>query len=498
MEVARMNLYSPISARKRVLSLGLALVFLVALVPAAPGTAFALLGQQDDAIPGVPLSPQMRGLLPGPVDTVDVYRIHMRVGERATFTLTQDVAPPTENFDIYVWPTSATDFSGAWIFAMTGLANPHTATFVAPNDGWFYVQVSNATPLVGSGYTLKTQRWWLTNPGPATPERIWGSDRYSTAVEIAEKNFPGWVNCDHVVLASGEDRAAADPLSASGLTWTYGAPILLTQADRVPSSVMNAIKAIGAANGGVTVHVVGGPVSVPDARLSETAAEVPGATFDRIAPNNDRFVLAGSIARRMATERPDGWNRTDGFGQMALIANGADPDKFFDALALSPLTASTGYPILLVNQDSIPSATTSALNDLGIMGRLVGGGPATVSNGVLAELAAGTADSVRWAGSDRYETAVTIANGGMDAPPHGWVVLHSPGVTAKLPDALTGGAFTGLRGSPVLLTQTDAVPSSTRQFLHDRTGRVGECYVLGGPASVTDATMDDIRLSLIP
>ncbi|TLM79415.1 MAG: hypothetical protein FDZ75_08860, partial [Actinobacteria bacterium] len=57
--------------------------------------------------------------------------------------------------------------------------------------------------------------------------RLDGENRYSTAVEIAKEGFPGWEGVDTVVIASGDDRAAADPLAASGLCWLYDAPLLL-------------------------------------------------------------------------------------------------------------------------------------------------------------------------------------------------------------------------------------------------------------------------------
>ncbi len=345
------------SARRRAVSLGLALAFLVALVPMAPASAMAEL--DDNWIPGLPLTPQFQdsldiGLMAS--DGNDTFRIHMKAGEQVSFTLNEH--NPAVDMDIDIWSTNSTDFmaGGTLIWTASGPANPQLGTFTAPNDGWFYVVVYFPGPgPQASGYTLRSDRVWPASPAPAPTERLWGSDRYTTAVQIAEKNFPGWLNCNHVIIASGEDRAAADPLAASGLTWTYGAPILLVQESRVPPAVMGALQGMQAQaqsnNATLTVHVVGGPVSVPPERVAEIQGAVPGVVIDRVAPYNDRFVLAGAIAQRMATERPGGFHRTNGYGQFALIANGADPDKFFDALALSPLTASTGYPILLVSED---------------------------------------------------------------------------------------------------------------------------------------------------
>ena len=472
---------------RRALSLGLALVFLLALVPAAPGQALAA---QDDTVPGVPVSGRLEDSLTTGTDLRDVFRVYLLVGERVDVSMTEG-NPPATDFDIYLYPPTATDLAGPPVAVSAGGANPETFTYIAGANGWHYIEVRRWG---GTGaYLLETYRDWPGPQPPASPERVWGSDRYTTAVAIAQKNFPGWVNCDHVIIASGEDRAAADPLAAAGLSWTYGAPILLVQSDAVPSAVMSALAGISAANGGVTVHVVGGPASVPEARLAQITSQVPGVTFDRLLPAGNRFELAATIAHRMNAERPTGhflWP----VGKIALIANGADPDKFFDALALSAVSASTGYPILLVNQDSIPSQTTHALSSLGIQGRIVGGGPATVSNDVLATLDAGPPQAERVAGNDRYDTAAAIASGFTGL----FLSSANTGVAAKLPDALTGGAFMGLRGGPIMVTPTDQLGPAPRQYLHTRTTAIGDCYVLGGPASMTNTTKTQIGQALQP
>ena len=454
---------------------------------------------QDDNIPGVPITDDFTGTLQAGVDNYDVFRIYLRSDERVQVTMTQ-LNPPGTSFNLRLYPTSDTFIDGSWIVGVGGAVNPKQITYLPGVGGWYYVVIY--APSGAGQYRLQTSSWYGTPQPPAVPERVWGDDRYTTAVKIAEKNFPGWQNCDHVIIASGEDRAAADPLAAAGLSWTYGAPIMLVQQNRVPPKVTTALQQIAAANGGaVTVHVVGGPVSVPNKRLTEIATQVPGTvTFDRVVADGDRFDLAAAIAARMSAERPAGQMDLPIVpisGEWALIANGADPDKFFDALALSAVSANTGYPILLVEQDRIPAATKAALAGLNLQGRIVGGGPATVSDGVLAQLDAGTAMANRWAGADRYETAAIIANDACNTHPQ-MLKPHNTGVAAKLPDALAGGAFTGLRGGPVIITPTNHLDAAPRGFLDSWTGDIGGCYVLGGPASVTESTKTQIGQALQP
>ncbi|MDP2299508.1 MAG: cell wall-binding repeat-containing protein, partial [Actinomycetota bacterium] len=86
-------------------------------------------------------------------------------------------------------------------------------------------------------------------------QRVAGSDRYGTAVAIAQQTHPGWTDVAHVVVASGEDRALADPLAAGSLCWAYDAPLLLVTGSGVPAPVKTALEEIRSINDTVTVTV---------------------------------------------------------------------------------------------------------------------------------------------------------------------------------------------------------------------------------------------------
>jgi putative cell wall-binding protein len=327
---------------------------------------------------------------------------------------------------------------------------------------------------------------------------VYGPDRYETAVSIAEQNFPAWRNCDHVIIASGEDRAAADPLSASGLSWAYGAPLLLVQSDRTPRCVIEALQEIRARNGPFHLHIVGGPVSVGRGALDDIEANVTNVIWDRLEPYDDRYTLAATIARRMDEERPDDWllaAPTTGVDRPALIANGENPDKFFDALALGAFSTASGYPILLVGEDYIPAATAQALDDLGATQRYLAGGPATVSYGVESQLDAGAATCERVWGYDRFATAAAVNR---LAEEQGDTNAMHVSVAAKLPDALSGGSYMGLRQGQILLTQTGRLPEPTRRHLSDRSDEIRRVYILGGPMSIDPDTRGEISDAIGP
>jgi putative cell wall-binding protein len=90
--------------------------------------------------------------------------------------------------------------------------------------------------------------------GPWQVSRYAGADRYETAALFALDAFPGGANV--VLVASGENFP--DALAAAPLARTLGAPILLTQRDAVPASMLAALEELGAAD----VIVLGGTAAI--------------------------------------------------------------------------------------------------------------------------------------------------------------------------------------------------------------------------------------------
>jgi N-acetylmuramoyl-L-alanine amidase len=383
---------------------------------------------------------------------------------------------------------------GAWTDAAGTFAPPLAAPDNFAGTYWMRVRrpgfipldSAAALPIAGSQNASPS----LT-PDPLLVERAWGADRYSTAVRVARGRFTtpahpqGWWGVDTVVIASGEDRAAADPLAAAGLCGAYGeTPLFLVSGAMVPSSVKQALSEISTTYGRpVRVVVVGGPVSVPNARLAEIEAAMPnGAIMDRLLNTGDRFDLAAAISGRI--------NTIAGAPGLALVANGADPEKFFDPLALSTIAAGNALPILLVTEDSIPAPTRGALEQLiGNKDIIIGGGPASVSPGVMARLDLDFGDVERWAGGDRYTTAQVIAN---EAIANGMLRDDVVGVASKLPDALTGGATIGQSEGVLLITDGETLTPSTGSWLVTHKMAIDKAYIVGGPVSVTPGVMNSV------
>jgi len=309
-------------------------------------------------------------------------------------------------------------------------------------------------------------------------ERIGGAGRFDTAALAAKTAFPDWTGVDTVVVACGDDRAASDPLAASGLAGAYNAPLLLVSSTSVPKATSNAIAEMPA---GVDVIVVGGTGSVPSSVATALGKIATVDAVTRISGNN-RYDTAAKVARAMKTKLGPGMPTT------ALIANGADSRSFGDALSLSPIASAQHYPLLLVAANSVPSETSAALRDLGLTTRYIAGGTSVVSAGVASKL--GVPAGNRMSGKDRFATSVAVARRAIS---EGWNDGHTIGVAAKAADALAGGVALGAVGGVLVLTPSGSLDSGVRNLISENVGEMLNLYIFGGTQSVTPAVQNAIN-----
>lgn len=205
---------------------------------------------------------------------------------------------------------------------------------------------------------------------------------------------------------------------------------------------------------------------------SWTAGQPDAGTvpYDRLA-GNDRYETAVALSRGAST------------GSVVYVATGS---SFADALAGGPAAGVRRSAVLLVGRDELPGATRTRLTDLRPSQILVLGGPAAVSDAVVAQLTA-VAPTRRLAGADRFGTAAAVS---ADAFGTGVPVVYVA-TGAGFPDALAGGAAAAQQVGPVLLVARDAIPSSTAQELRRLVPR--EIVVLGGTGAVSGAVETELR-----
>lgn len=302
----------------------------------------------------------------------------------------------------------------------------------------------------------------LTTPSAGAPDvpvipRIYGKDRILTAVAASKS---AWYTSGNVVVASG--GAYAEALPASVLAAKRAAPLLLTGDAELPQAVVDEIGRLKA----TTVTVVG---SVPE--LVDASLQAKGLAVNRIA-GADPVETAALIAKSVGAS----------YGNAVVV----NADRFADGISAAGLAAGRNWPILLVNDTGVPTATADALKSLRVTRTWVVGGTDVVSDAVTASLPGVS----RLAGADRYATSAAVAAKVVSLGTRSLTKMYLATGSAY-PDALTAGALAArTRGIVLLVDGTGAAADTASQaFLADHSADVALKAVLGGFAAVgIDAT----------
>lgn len=311
----------------------------------------------------------------------------------------------------------------------------------------------------------------------ADVSRVAGLDRYDTAARLARRGWDpdgtrSWAGVEHVIIANGEPGQEADPIAAAGLAGAYQAPILLTQAARLPARTRSILSEIAKANPGVSVHVIGGTKAVPDARWRDIRA-IPGigSTKDRVS-GADRYATSAAIAEEIVRIRG-----VDAVQGLILIA-GDNPGAYYDALAASPIAYANTMPMLAVRLYSVPATVGRVLGSPELAGK-----PRYAASGTTYIAEESLSDATRMTRSpNRSFAAHDIAEFALE---QGWVGVADTGVVATLPDALTGGTFLGRRGGVMLFTNSSStLHFATSSFLSANRDAIASGWIIGGTKAI--------------
>ncbi|MBN8210312.1 alpha amylase N-terminal ig-like domain-containing protein [Bacillus sp. NTK071] len=303
----------------------------------------------------------------------------------------------------------------------------------------------------------KEYTWKVTSnagePEPKEPVRLFGDDRYATAVEISKE---GWDQADTVVIARGDNFA--DALAGAPLAYKLDAPILLTREKGLEKSVKDEIKRLGAKK----AIILGGTSAVP--KFIAYQLEGMDLKVQRIY-GQDRFETAANIQASLG-----------GSPDKAVIANGMN---FPDALAAASYAAENGYPILFAKKDEVPKATKLALRS--VDGTIVAGGEAVINKKVFGSLP----DAKRYAGENRFGTAASIATELNSSKK----VFISTGM--DFADALTGSVLAAKQDAAMLLVKPDKMPTETAEALKKL--EADTFTILGGTNAVSDGVVEKLK-----
>lgn len=164
-----------------------------------------------------------------------------------------------------------------------------------------------------------------------------------------------------------------------------------------------------------------------------------------------------------------------------------------DALVATSLAGALDAAMLLVYPDTLPTATSDALEDLGVTDITIVGDETAVSATVADQLTADGRTVSRLAGEDQYATAVLTARGTVDRSGLPVVDGRATMLLANgegFADALAGSAAAYAGPTPVLLTPADALSPEAAAYIDEVD--VEQVVILGGSAAVSAAVANEV------
>lgn len=187
--------------------------------------------------------------------------------------------------------------------------------------------------------------------------RISGPDRWATASALAQTRFAA-EDVDTVYVASGLEFA--DSLAAGPLAGLGDDPIVLTKPGAVPSATVAALEALEPDH----IVVLGGPGAISNDVVTELSGYAD--TIERVN-GDDRYATAAAVAERVPPS------------DSTFVASG---QAFPDALSGAALAGLHESPLLLTQQDHLPSVTGAALLEREPSTVILFGGPGAISEAV--------------------------------------------------------------------------------------------------------------------
>ncbi len=167
---------------------------------------------------------------------------------------------------------------------------------------------------------------------------------------------------------------------------------------------------------------------------------------------------------------------TDGSAGAVVLARA---DNYPDALVGTALAAAKNAPLLFVQGGSLtPETQAGIVRVLPAHGTVyLLGGTTAIPDSVATSLTSLGFTVMRYAGTDRYDTALKVA-AALGSPS---TVFLATGI--NFPDALSAGPAAANAHGVVLLTDGSTLPAAVKAYL---TAHPGTVYAVGGPAVAAD------------
>ncbi len=189
---------------------------------------------------------------------------------------------------------------------------------------------------------------------------------------------------------------------------------------------------------------------------------------------------------RYATSVEVSKNNYDKSDNVILVSG----EVFADSLAAASLSKLYGAPILLTTEKSIPASVVNEIKRLNAKNVIVVGGEKSVSETAVLQLKDMKVERI--SGSDRYETALEVANAVIKSSSVNSLILVS-GDNSKFADALSAGAPSFIKNAPIVFGSASQNDNLIK-FIKE--SQVEEVVIIGGKNSVSTELENEIKDSV--
>lgn len=201
-----------------------------------------------------------------------------------------------------------------------------------------------------------------------------------------------------------------------------------------------------------------------------TASASQNPEINRLA-GYDKYETASLIAKT-------GWQQSD----YAVLAYG---ENYPDALAAVPLAKKLNAPLLLTNQDSLNPKTNAALQDLQVKTVCIIGGIGVISANIENELVTDGYSVIRYAGKDKYDTAIKIAE------ELGDITEIAITTGEDYADALSIGPIAAARHMPIILVPKNDITKSIQNYIKSKS--IAKTYIVGDQSLISNKVANKFK-----
>ncbi|MGA8045915.1 MAG: cell wall-binding repeat-containing protein [Dermatophilaceae bacterium] len=381
--------------------------------------------------------------------------------------------------------------------ALVGAAAPTTAagaSAAAAGDALERIRASSVEAIQDAGElrdpTGSTAAGSTAAPPGYETDRIAGANRYITSALISRATYLDASTVDDrlyfgqvVFVTTGQnypDALAAGPAAAS----LFGSILLVPSRGTVPTEVLDEISRLHGESppAGTAVVVLGSEDAVSDEVAWQVFAAAPGSPEKVRLAGKNRYDTAAKLAEFVVAWDESGDTPVPVDPDTVYLASG---ETYADALAGGAAAAWEYAPLLLTQSGRLPAETEAALRSGRYSTVKILGSPATISDAVESRVRSVLpgADIVRYAGTNRFETAAMM-NADAFGEPDAEIHLAS-GI--NYPDALAVAPRVNLTWGPTVLTLPSCLPTASADTIDALTPWM--VTALGRSQTVSDAAL---------